>query len=348
LLSAKQIQLELKRSVSVVWIAYPENGAESPVRCYIERKIHKATKANSPFRGGPMRLFALLPATLFLTALPAFAAPIHDAAKKGDVTALASLLEQGADANASNGLATPIYYAVAEGHLAAAQLLLNAGADVNAKSIWGTPLITATGRGRSELTSFLLTEGASHAVTFDSMTPLHLAARTGCLPCVEALVEAGADVNALTRYREQPLHYARINKHYEVASFLISHGTKGPTTAPISSKLSSADPAKGKSTFIKECAGCHFLEVGKRTKLGPNLWGIASRARASFDGFPYSEALRAWKGDWSLEDLNVWLDGPAIAAPGTAMEIDGVTNEQDRIDLIAFLRLQSDNPVPLP
>jgi cytochrome c len=297
---------------------------------------------------GQMRKFAFVSTFLCLAANPALPAPIHDAAKKGDVAALAALLEQGVDANSSNGLATPLYYAVAGGHLEAATLLINNKADVNAKSIWGVPLISACSNGYGELTALLLEHGAKTDVEFDSRTPLHLAARAGCLACVDALIQAGADVNALTSRRQPPIHDAMSKGHKDVAAYLIQKGYAAPRPEPISPRLAAGDPEIGRQIFTSKCAGCHFVEDGKKTKLGPNLWGIAGRARASYQGFPYSEALRAWKGDWSFEDLNFWLAGPAIAVPGTAMEFAGFTDETERAHVISYLRLQSPNPIPLP
>lgn len=55
-------------------------------------------------------------------------------------------------------------------------------------------------------------------------TPLHMAAETGRLPLVTYLVEQGADVNGLMRYKQTPLHLAAVGGHKEVAAFLLDHG----------------------------------------------------------------------------------------------------------------------------
>jgi cytochrome c len=59
-----------------------------------------------------MRTFIYFAIAYCLTSTPSGAAPIHDAAKKGDVAALTQALESGADVNQSDGRATPLYYAV--------------------------------------------------------------------------------------------------------------------------------------------------------------------------------------------------------------------------------------------
>src|SRR5687767_10497103 len=79
------------------------------------------------------------------------AAAIHDAAQKGDVTAIAAALDMGANVNESDGTATPLYYAVRRGHFEAAKLLIERGADVNMPSALGAlPLAPAAGRGKIE------------------------------------------------------------------------------------------------------------------------------------------------------------------------------------------------------
>jgi len=51
---------------------------------------------------------------------------------------------------------------------------------------------------------------------------------------------------------------------------------------------------------------------------------------------------------WTYEDLNTYLYGPTLTTPGVLMEIPGVPDETERVDLIAYLRTLSDKPTPLP
>ena len=74
----------------------------------------------------------LIPLLLVHIPIVAHAAAIHDAAKKGDVAAVAAALDAGVGVDESNGSATPLYLAVRGGHFAAAKLLMERGADVNA------------------------------------------------------------------------------------------------------------------------------------------------------------------------------------------------------------------------
>ena len=74
----------------------------------------------------------------------AFADPIHDAAKTGDLAGVQAQLDAGADVNAKgDGGMTPLFAAANTigGHKEIVELLLTNGADVNAKHKYGlTPL----------------------------------------------------------------------------------------------------------------------------------------------------------------------------------------------------------------
>jgi cytochrome c len=49
--------------------------------------------------------------------------------------------------------------------------------------------------------------------------------------------------------------------------------------------------------FQKQCFQCHTADKGGPNKVGPNLWGIVGRKKASHGGFSYSSALQAKGGD---------------------------------------------------
>jgi len=111
--------------------------------------------------------------------------------------------------------------------------------------------------------------------------------------------------------------------------------------------LPKADTAHGQQVS-ERCQQCHDLSKGGPDKIGPNLWGIVGRARASRTSFSYSSAMMANHDPWTFEKLFVYLKSPASMVPGTKMSFAGLPSAQDRIDLIAYLRTQSDSPVPIP
>jgi cytochrome c len=65
-------------------------------------------------------------------------------------------------------------------------------------------------------------------------------------------------------------------------------------------------------------------------------------------GFAFSDALSKKGGTWSWDSLSQWLSSPKAFAPGTKMTFAGLSNPQDRADVIAFLNQHSDAPKPVP
>ena len=90
----------------------------------------------------------------------AFADPIHDAAKTGDLAGVQAQLDAGADVNAKDKNEwTPLHNAATQGHKEIVELLITAGADVNANSDNGTPLDTAIRGNQPETADLLLKHG---------------------------------------------------------------------------------------------------------------------------------------------------------------------------------------------
>ena len=111
--------------------------------------------------------------------------------------------------------------------------------------------------------------------------------------------------------------------------------------------LAKADPAAGQ-TAAKACAACHSFDKGGASKVGPNLYGIVGAKHGHMEGFAYSDALKGKQAPWNYEELNQFLYDPKGYAPGTKMTFAGVKKDQDRANIIAYLRSLSDNPAPLP
>jgi cytochrome c len=116
---------------------------------------------------------------------------------------------------------------------------------------------------------------------------------------------------------------------------------------PIEAYLAKADPAKGQQVFNK-CAACHNAEKGGANQLGPNLWDIIGEPIGQGKGFAFTDALAKKGGTWNWDNLSQWLSNPKAFAPGTKMTFAGLSNPQDRADVIAFLNAHSDAPKPLP
>jgi cytochrome c len=128
-------------------------------------------------------------------------------------------------------------------------------------------------------------------------------------------------------------------------------GEAAPAAVPIGQLLAKAD-AKAGETVFKKCQACHSGEKGGPNKVGPDLWGIVDRPVASHEGFAYSAAMKDFsKGGsehWTFDHLNHFLTAPKAYVKGTAMGFAGLKKDEERANLIAYLRSLADTPVPLP
>lgn len=117
---------------------------------------------------------------------------------------------------------------------------------------------------------------------------------------------------------------------------------------PVEFYLAKADPAKGGDVF-KKCMACHNADKGGPNALGPNLWGVVGEPIGQGkNGYAFSDALKSKGGDWDFAKLNEWLTSPKAFAPGTKMTFAGLSDPQDRANVIDYLDHQSDHPLPMP
>jgi len=120
---------------------------------------------------------------------------------------------------------------------------------------------------------------------------------------------------------------------------------------PVSPLLAKANPDAGKAIF-KQCQTCHTDEKGGPNRIGPNLWDVVGRKKATEPGFSYSEAMKkfATEGNatWDYEGINKFIANPRADVPGTKMTFVGLKKPEDRANVIAYLRTQADSPKPLP
>jgi uncharacterized protein len=193
------------------------------------------------------------------------ATPLMFAAASGSADAVALLAELSADPNAiesANGQ-TALMFAAALDRAEAVRALVQHGADAtvasktvdvsgvtapeevlqnqirdaqNAKSAAAaTAAGAAPAPARPASTSVpAAVGGVSRPYTFNELigqqgglTPLHFAARQGAMRTVQALVELGANVNAVSPAdRTSPLLIATINGQFDIAAFLLAHGAQ--------------------------------------------------------------------------------------------------------------------------
>ena len=137
---------------------------------------------------------------------------------------------------------------------------------------------------------------------------------------------------------------------FEIAVKEETHG--GPAEAaapsePIEKLLQTASVEKG-AAAAKKCAACHTFEKGGPNRVGPNLWGVVDRDRATEPGFNYSAAMKAKGGKWTYDELNKFIANPKGYINGTAMGFAGIPKDSERADVIDYLHTLADTPVPLP
>ena len=145
--------------------------------------------------------------------------PLHVAAREGETEMMRLFLLKGANIDAlDNDKQTPVFLAVFHGHVAAGLALMAAGADVGVPCYvlkWSVAHAAARG-GLVEILEALVDNGADvNAVDDTNVTPLHTAARFNKARSIHVLVEAGADINARSSGGRTPLHHA---------AFTLSHG----------------------------------------------------------------------------------------------------------------------------
>lgn len=103
--------------------------------------------------------------------------------------------------------------------------------------------------------------------------------------------------------------------------------------------LAEGDPERGESAF-RPCRACHMVGEGAVSRVGPHLNGIVGRQAAAVEGFRYSRTLRD-AGEaglvWTEAELDEFMAAPRDYLPGISMVFRGLSDPQDRADVIAYL-----------
>ena len=105
-------------------------------------------------------------------------------------------------------------------------------------------------------------------------------------------------------------------------------------------EVTAQDAANGEQIF-KRCRACHQVGDSAKNAVGPLLNNIVGRTAGSIEGFNYSNANKeaGTKGlVWTEENLSNYLTNPAAFMPKNKMAFAGLRNEQDRKDVIAYLK----------
>ncbi len=152
--------------------------------------------------------------TIVLAGAGAPESPVADAAMRGDIEMLRSLLYQGADVNAAQGDGmTALHWAAVNGQSEIGEMLIYAGASTQATTRMGayTPLHLASREGHVSVVLNLLQAGSdpNQQTSSGGVTPLHFAAASGDVKTIETLLDYGATVDEReTKSGQTPLIFA--------------------------------------------------------------------------------------------------------------------------------------------
>ena len=112
-------------------------------------------------------------------------------------------------------------------------------------------------------------------------------------------------------------------------------------TGLLGATLASAQDADNGAEVFKRCRACHDVGENAKNKVGPFLNGIIGRKAGTIEGFNYSDANKKAGSEgwvWTDEKMLEYLLNPRASMPGNKMAFAGIRDEQDRKDLIAYLK----------
>lgn len=103
--------------------------------------------------------------------------------------------------------------------------------------------------------------------------------------------------------------------------------------------LADGDAAKGEKIFNK-CKACHVADAATN-RVGPYLKGVIGRKIASVEGYAYSDDMKAFgtaRNVWDDATFLEYITDPKKDVPKTKMAFPGIKKEDERNDLLAYLK----------
>lgn len=101
-----------------------------------------------------------------------------------------------------------------------------------------------------------------------------------------------------------------------------------------------ADAAAGEKVFSK-CKACHMIGENAKKRVGPPLNNIVGAKAGAQEGFNYSKSMveKAEGGlTWDEATLDAYLENPKKIVPRGKMAFPGLKKEEDRANVIAYLK----------
>ncbi len=236
------------------------------------------------------------------------AAPVAEAAMRGDGATVRALVASGADVNAAQGDGmTALHWAANRGDSTMAVVLLRAKARLSATTRIGgyTPLHVASQSGAAGVVRALLAAKVdARAVTTDGATAMHLAAVAGVPGTITALVAAGGDVNATEpAWGQTPLMAAAARGRADAVRALLKAGADPSVTAKTMDIMASA--AQDRQAKAKRDAVLAQLREAQGQSKNPNWLPSPQQVQAAVKASREVEVQAATKAA---------LEGAAAAA----------------------------------
>jgi cytochrome c len=97
------------------------------------------------------------------------------------------------------------------------------------------------------------------------------------------------------------------------------------------------DVAAGENSF-KKCLPCHRIGEGAKNLVGPELNGLEGRKSGSAEGYSYTDANKNSGITWDEAQFKEYITNPRAKIPGTKMVFAGISSENERSNLWAYLK----------
>ena len=83
---------------------------------------------------------------------------------------------------------------------------------------------------------------------------------------------------------------------------------------------------------------CHALSGDSKGAAAPALAGVIGQVAGVRTNFPYSKAMKGCGVTWTEKHMFAYLTNPGKHIPGNKMSFAGLGSDQDKANIIAFLK----------
>lgn len=169
-------------------------------------------------------------------------------------------------------------------------------------------------------------------------------------PAEAASAAAPADSAAAPASTPAPAAVAEAAEPPAVNEALLVTNLDEPALSPEMAAMIEAGDAEAGRRYAQRCVGCHSMREEQTTggpQVGPVLFGIFDAPAGAQADFDYSPAL-AGMGEagltWTAARLNAFLTDPPAALPGTTMSSGAIADDENRANVIAYLKSLQPEP----